>query len=192
MRRGLLRLFSGAIAVLLVACGSGQNDTTLATRSVSLTPALTPNVPGTVISSFGKLEPFESFESAELRLGWRILRPSDARFHLVRQGGLLRTLPEVGLARVEQSYAMDGRGGLIQIFQEPESYEQQESGPLKSVRLGRFDGLLWSDPPEHRAFSGEEVGTQRVRVAAYTLGSELTEEDFNAFVQSLGFGDPTP
>ena len=195
MKLGLLRPLLGAIAVLLIACGSGQNDKARSTRSPEATSASTPNVAGTVISSFGKLEPFESFESAELRLGWRILRPSDARFHLVRQGGLLRTLPEVGLARVEQAYAMDGREGLVEIVQEPEAYEFRHAGSMKRVTIGTVEGELWGILPHGSFlfFSGEYVDDQRIRVDVYTnQSSDFTEEDFRAFVESLGFGDPTP
>jgi hypothetical protein len=146
-----------------------------------------------VIASFGKLEPFESFESAELRLGWRIMRPRDARFHLARQGGLLRTDADVGLARVEQSYAMDGRDGLIGIVQEPEAYVPRTSGSMTGVVIGRFEGELWDELPHGLFifFSGERVNHQRIRVMVYTnQSSDLSEADFIAFVESLEVGEP--
>jgi hypothetical protein len=147
----------------------------------------------TVIASFGKLEPFEGFESAELRLGWRVMRPRDPRFHLVQQGGLLRTDADVGLAHVEQAYAMDGREGLIEIFQEPEAYPLGMSGELTPLSLGRFSGELHRKLPHGTFFfySGERIEDQRIRVAVYTnQSSDLSEADFIAFVESLEVGEP--
>ena len=150
---------------------------------------------GTVISSFGKLESFENFESAERRLGWRIMRPRDTRFHLVQQGGLLRTDANVGLARVEQAYAMDGRKGLIEIYQEPEAYPVDTSSGIRALTLGGFDGELRKSLPHGTFFfySGERIGGQRVRIAVYTnQSSDLSEVDFIAFVESLAVGGAAP
>lgn len=182
----------GASAALLFACASGPNDKTPPTRPVNATPASTPYVAGTVISSFGKLEPFDSFESAELRLGWRIMRPRDPRFHLVQQGGLLRTDADVGLPRVEQAYAMDGRKGLIEIYQEPEAYPLRwPPDSLKPLTLGRIEGQLHKTLPHGTFFffSGERIADQRIRIGVYTnQPSEFTEDDFMAFVESLDIG----
>ena len=192
MNRVFLLPYIGSVAIVLLACGVRVNvNPDVPTPTVGATP----NVAGTVIGSFGKLEPFENFESAERRLGWRIMSPADTRFQLVQQGGLLRTLPEVGLARVEQAYAMDGREGLIEITQAPEAYELRTSGKMKRVALGRHEGELWGELP-HGSFlflSGEHVDGQSIRVKVHTnQSSDFTEEDFRAFVESLGFGDPTP
>ncbi len=193
MRMRMLLACLGATAVLLAGCVEVRINKASPTNSSSGVAERTPNVAETVISSFGKMEPFESFESAELRIGWRVMRPQDPRFHLVRQGGLLRTDADVGLARVEQAYGMDGRKGLIEIVQEPEAYPVRwSSDTLKPLTLGRFEGQLHRTLPHGPFFffSGERIAGQRIRIAVYTnQSSDLTEDDFIAFVESL---DVTP
>lgn len=193
-RRVVLACFG--ITALFVGCGTVRINVASPTSSSSVRAERTPSVAETVISSFGKMEPFESFESAELRLGWRVMRPRDPRFRLVQQGGLLRTDADVGLPRVEQAYAMDGRKGLIGIYQEPESYPLRRSpDSLKPLTLGRFVGQLGGTLPHgvFLFFSGERIGDQRIRVAVYTnQSSDVTEDDFMAFVESLDIGVAGP
>jgi hypothetical protein len=145
------------------------------------------NVPGTVVAGFGKTEPFESFESAERRLGWRFLRPGDPRFDLVRQGGLLVTLPEVGLPHLDQSYAMEGRDGLIGIIQGPEGYDFRKPERLPVRAIGRFVGEWWADELAFYFYSGESADGKRIRVAVYPLGDSFSDEDVVDFVASLNF-----
>jgi hypothetical protein len=151
----------------------------------------TPNIAATVSAGFGVTAPFKSFESAEQALGWRVMRPSDPRFHLVQQGGLLRTDARIGLARTEQAYALEGRKGLIEIFQEPEAYPKNLP-PTTPGTIGSFSGEQAGQLP-HAAFlffSGEEVAGQRIRVYIYTnQSSDLSEQDFIDFVSSLTFGE---
>ena len=68
MNNKLLLACLGVMTIVLAACGDGldTSDNT-ATPQASATSAKTPNLAGTVVGSFGKLEPFENFESAESR-----------------------------------------------------------------------------------------------------------------------------
>lgn len=190
---------TAALAIVcLLATACGDKDTASPSTPHGLATAgnaTSPYVPGTVIASFGDTEPFEDFESAERRLGWRAMRPSDQRFRLVRQGGLLVTLPEVGLPRLEQTYAMEGRYGLIEIVQEPEAYELRPSPVITQDTIGPFEGEIWGELPKGSFvfFSGEEIEGQRIRIDVYTnQSSDFTEDDFRAFVASLAFEDDSP
>jgi hypothetical protein len=187
--KGRLILLLAAIALPLIGC---IRVTTNDGSSGGQFPS--DASPAAVIGSFGKMEPYDNLDSAQARLQFRILQPTDPRFNLVRQGGLLRTLPEVGLPRIEQTYAMAGRGGLIEIVQAPESDPLRYLEELKPFTIGRFEGELGGELPDAGFFffSGEEVAGQRVRVKVYTNdSSDWTEEDFRDFVESLGFTTET-
>lgn len=188
-----LLLVSALCVTLFVACGDLNDQGTQESTAVrSPTSQTTPSLPGTVIASFGRLEPFEDFESAERRLGWRILRPTDQRFELVQQGGLLRTLPEVGLGRVEQAYAMGGKRQLIEVVQGPEAYELNTQGDPQDIIIGSYEGTLWGTPPEASFvfLTGEEISGQRIvaKVAAFK-DTDWSEEDIRDFVSSLAFAE---
>jgi hypothetical protein len=143
---------------------------------------------GTVIAGFGRLQSLRDFQESGGSLGWRILAPSDNRFHLERAGGLLRTDAAVGLPHLEQAYAMDGREGLIGIVQEPESYVPRTSEGSTQATIGPFEGEIKGALPHGSFvfFSGEEIAGQRIRVQVYAnRSSDITEEEFRAFVASL-------
>lgn len=150
--------------------------------------------PKTVLAGFGKTDPFESFESAERRLGWRVMRPSDPRFELVRQGGLLRTRTEVGVSRVEQAYALGGRRTLIDIVQGPESWEFSLKGEPSEVVIGTYNGTLWGVLPDNASFvfpSGEQAAGQRILVHVVSFkGTDWSESDVRNFIASLSFDEP--
>lgn len=189
------------IAALLIACGAVQVSVGPRADSTPPSDAIsgTPYVPGTVIAGFGKLEPFDSFESAEARLGWRTMRPTDPRFHLVQQGGLLRTDAGVGHPRIEQAYSIAG-AELVSVFitQEPEEYSLNTgTREFTEATIGPHDGRLWEEGGSRgRAFwfySGEMIEAQRVRVLIYThQNNDLSDDDFKAFVASLDFEDSPP
>lgn len=187
-------LVVGLVVASILQYGCGNDPARRDQGTKATEPAPTPNLATTVISDFGTSEKFVDFESAELRLGWRILRPKDSRFQLVRQGGLISTYPEDGLPLLEQSYAIDGREGLIQIVQAPERHSFRNEGLLtEPIEIPPYQGLWWrqSDQMMFLFNSGESVNGEPIRILVYKIsGGTLSEDDLRSFVASLAF-DPS-
>lgn len=121
------------------------------------------------------------------------MRPSDGRFHeAYGGGGLLRTLPEAGIPRIEQGYSIQGALDVsVFIVQEPEKYELPPGLEGSSqVTIGSHEGQFWEEGDERgRAFwfySGEVIEGQRIRVYVYTLqNNDLSDHEFKDFIASL-------
>lgn len=181
----MIRAPRSLIVIVLVACGTHACDGSSASPT---SPLRSSNEAATVLSSFGSTENFKNFASAERELGWRVLRPQKNTYTLVRQGGLIRTLPEVGIPRLEQHYAANGHKALVEFVQEPSAYTQTIHEGRVRETIDGWQGQIWhsGDQAGFIFDTGETTHGQNIRASVWGT-SGYTEDDIRAFVRSLAF-----
>jgi hypothetical protein len=144
----------------------------------------------TVFSAFGEFQISWSFEEAEAKLGWRVVRSDDPRFTLENYGiGALRKFKNSLFRLEQQRYQMVGHSHLIHMGQEPESYPDVDRSSATTETIGQWTGEFQErgDSVQFVFWSGESVNGQRIRVWVEG-GRGYTPDEIRAFVETLDFG----
>lgn len=144
--------------------------------------------------SFGPSEFAYSFEDAEQRLGWRVLRTTDPRYTFQGAGGFIGVVQKfknpLWMFDQQTGYRAIGHQCPVQLSQEPESYlGRKPDNPIVAAVKG-WTGELWQsgDDAGFVFFSGEMIEGQRIRVdvaghCGYTI------DEIRRFVETLHFGE---
>jgi hypothetical protein len=144
-----------------------------------------------VFDSFGDSTDFDRFEDAEAYLGFRLVRPSAARYtphYICCEAGFVRFFK--GDQTFEQKYEVPGRKYPVDLRQELDTNRGFDPTPYGHIEtIGDWEGVLW----EYRAergfkFLSDVTATGvRVRVSVVADREVISEEDIRNFVRTLHY-----